>query len=299
MEDKTRIYARMLSDDLGPKEIEALKISGEWDEITRIVSLIDDVELPALDKKTHLDLVKVENAKRKPKARSLNVWWKISAATSVILLLGLFLFQQSKQTTVDALYAATKTVQLPDDSQIVLNDGSQISFSESKWNDKRFVVLKGEAWFKVRKGSSFTVETDEGLVEVLGTEFNVNAWDGNLTVECYSGKVKVSSDDETFILTKGNRVRFSKNGKGALENHLNNSPTWKRKISSFYEDNINNVFNEMERQFNVNINVPSMDKIFTGIFTHSSINQALHEVCSPLGLEFEINDVTKIITISR
>jgi len=58
---------------------------------------------------------------------------------------------------------------------VVLNSKSTISFNKTDWKNNRQLTLDGEAYFKVEKGSTFTVNTNNGSVTVLGTQFNVNS----------------------------------------------------------------------------------------------------------------------------
>jgi ferric-dicitrate binding protein FerR (iron transport regulator) len=95
---------------------------------------------------------------------------------------------------------------LPDQSQVLLNAGSQASFKSWDWSSNRAVSLQGEAYFKVAKGQKFTVETNLGSVTVLGTQFNVKARDNRFEVTCYEGKVQRSLSNEEQIILPGQRI---------------------------------------------------------------------------------------------
>jgi transmembrane sensor len=47
-----------------------------------------------------------------------------------------------------------------------------MSYSDD-WSKERTLSLEGEAFFEVQKGSKFSVVTSDGIVEVLGTSFDV------------------------------------------------------------------------------------------------------------------------------
>lgn len=74
---------------------------------------------------------------------------------------------------------------LPDGTLVVLNSDSRLSFSDSFESDSvRWVHLEGEAFFEVaRADKKFVVETDFGSVEVLGTQFNVNAYPDEIALK--------------------------------------------------------------------------------------------------------------------
>lgn len=105
--------------------------------------------------------------------------------------------------TVPAKYVYT--IILSDSSEVTLNAGSEFRYATNFEGDTRGVFLKGEGYFKVRKGDKpFVVTTGEISVKVYGTEFNVNTNLPN-TVETVlvSGRVGVTvnqSGDETMML---------------------------------------------------------------------------------------------------
>ncbi|WP_409497739.1 FecR family protein [Pseudomonas fragi] len=91
--------------------------------------------------------------------------------------------------------ASTRTVTLPDGSQVELNLGSQLTFSNYK--DQRRVTLgKGEAFFKVSHDAAhpFLVQAAEGQVRVTGTQFNVWMYEDQVRVTLLEGSVLVTSN---------------------------------------------------------------------------------------------------------
>lgn len=289
MNDKDTLYARMLSNDLSQSEIEDLKATGVWEEIESIAQLMDEVELPPLDKQKGLDTLKDKISIRKDKLRRLNQWRNIGVAASILILVGLFVLQRFNGTTLSADLVNTESYQFIDNSTVMLNDGSKISFDEDNWDKRREIKLTGEAFFQVQKGSPFIVETGKGSIEVLGTSFNIKSWGNALEVTCYSGKVRVVSRGETLILSKGEKVYFKNGKKGMVQNHNDSIPSWINEISSFYGEDLNMVFDELERQFGVEIISPDFDKKFTGTFTHDTLDKALYQICTPMGITYTID----------
>lgn len=130
----------------------------------------------------------------------LSIFWKISAAAAVILLvLGAgFLYRQSRHH-VDYIVIKTppgevKEVWLPDSSHVWLNAMSVFKYPKKFAGENRVVFLeKGEAFFDIAQEptSPFHVLCDTFQVEVLGTAFDVNV-DGDVKkVMLKSGKVRV------------------------------------------------------------------------------------------------------------
>ena len=83
-------------------------------------------------------------------------------------------------------------VTLPDNSIVTLRGGSELSYAPYWWFADRSLQFEGEAFFDVEKGSSFTVQSDNGVTQVLGTSFSIYANDENYEVFCKTGKVKSS-----------------------------------------------------------------------------------------------------------
>lgn len=87
-------------------------------------------------------------------------------------------------------------VLLADGSAVTLNACSELRYPERFARRRREVrLVRGEAFFEVAHDASapFTVETDDVSVEVLGTKFNVNAYDKEVTtVYLKEGKVRLT-----------------------------------------------------------------------------------------------------------
>lgn len=91
---------------------------------------------------------------------------------------------------------------LPDGSEVSLNAGSSLSYVRWGWRQNRAVTLDGEAFFKVQKGSRFTVESEQGTTEVLGTSFNIYARRAAYIVICETGKVLVTHGEQDSVYLK-------------------------------------------------------------------------------------------------
>lgn len=145
---------------------------------------------------------------------------------AVVALLFLFIgnLKQIQDTPDQILYTATaeqpKEVILPEGSKVILAKGARITFNKN-WRDegKRITKLQGKAYFSIKKRHfqgekiSFTVETPNIQVEVLGTEFNVNT-DNNITqVVLNSGKVKLSTlgTNQQITMKPGEVVEYFHN----------------------------------------------------------------------------------------
>ncbi|EJM71213.1 FecR family protein [Pseudomonas sp. GM55] len=90
-----------------------------------------------------------------------------------------------------------RTVTLNDGSQVELNLGSELTYSNYK--DQRQVTLnKGEAFFSVSHDTRhpLIVKAAEGRIRVTGTQFNVWMYEDQVKVNLIEGSVLVSSNDD-------------------------------------------------------------------------------------------------------
>ena len=185
---------------------------------------------------------------------------------------------------------------------MVLNADSRVTYKKNIWKISRHVHLDGEAFFSVAKGSRFDVETQSGIVSVLGTQFNVKNRDNYFEVVCYEGLVQVQSLGETSKLSAGNSFRIL-NGEMEVfdKNDSYTVPDWMSNESVFRSVPFAQVIHELERQYDVSITASNIDlnQLFTGKFVHDSLEMSLKAITIPLNLKYEISDKDQIILSAR
>ncbi len=131
-------------------------------------------------------------------------YWAAAASIAVLICSMIYvLYYKSSPSSVQyaTTFGETQTLTLPDGSEVVLNANSELSY---QWNpaSDREVILKGEAFFKVSKQQfsgnpvKFHVQTADAMVEVLGTEFNVNTRRNRTMVVLNEGKIRLRSSQE-------------------------------------------------------------------------------------------------------
>lgn len=231
-------------------------------------------------------------------------YWVTGIAASFILIIGaIFLMPLSNQQVFDTASAESNMIMLPSGSAVHLNANSTISYNEENWQEERLVTLQGEAFFEVTKGNRFVVSTDYGIVEVLGTSFNVRVRNQRLEVSCKTGKVRVSisESNSSQIITPGQRV-VAKAGVvyepvkidvGQVGNWLNGEYYFEAVL-------LTEVLEEFERQYSIQLKYdkedPNIkDRIYNGYFSNKNLNEAVQLVCNPMGLSYEITDDTVTI----
>lgn len=239
------------------------------------------------------------NPKMETPVRSINrrQWLYAAAAALAILLAALFLLPESDPSSGYATLISTGTgeqqiITLPDGSTAQLNAATQISFSESDWPDEREVYLRGEAYFKAKKGKTFNVLTDQGKVRVVGTVFNVFARENDLEVKCTEGKVQVFNlaRSEKVLVKAGEQVSVV-NGKMQRRSGIDFTPKWFSGESVFRSARRERVFEEIERQFGVTVVVNNLEgSPFSGKFVNDDLDKALRMISIPMELKYEVKN---------
>lgn len=300
MTDKETLYARWLSGEVTEDELEALKNDGAIHDLEQILKTADQWRLPAYDRSEGLKKIKAKRQAKKSKVKRIYLPWIGGIAASFLVIFTLFnYFDSAGMEYVVAGNGSNQKVDLVDGSSVVINDGSSITYDSKNWSEDRSIKLVGEAYFEVEKGSRFVVNTKNGSIEVLGTKFNVRAWGDRLSVECYEGSVKVSAQNAESILSKNEAIQVVNNqmeDKGTISDTI---PSWSSGQSRFSDEDIREVFSEVERQYDVIIKAPSLNQTFSGIFPHDDLENALQRICLPLGLKYEISANKKEVVIEK
>lgn len=284
--------ARWLNNEMDAQELKAFEASPEFATYQRIREYSAQLTAPEADMDSlYQSISRNRNRQQEPKVRRLNPWLPRIAAVLVILLGGTFFLYTTKTTTEVAGLGERKQFLLPDNSEVVLNSGSEAEFKTWNWNGNRRVELEGEAYFKVAKGEKFDVVTPMGTVTVVGTQFNVKAREGRFDVTCFEGKVKVADRNESILLTPGKSITFINGKLTQLPNPEDMQPGWITYETKFAAEKLQNVIKEMERQYRVDIELKASlkdgGKKFTGTLPMNNIDSALITLETIYGLKAE------------
>ncbi len=289
--DKNYILHKFLNGTATAEEINRLKTDSEYASYIKIAEATPGFQLPEFSADTNIEAIR-GRLPLQPQVRRLNplnIFLRVAAV--VVLVVTTYLFLSNSNTNFSTEIAQRESFSLPDQSEVVLNALSEISFSEKDWDDHRDLELHGEAYFKVQKGKKFSVHTEQGVVSVLGTQFNVFARGSQFYVKCFEGLVSVAYQDTLVKVPAGTYLRVQNNQLIALETTTEGAPSWIHYESTFENASLSAVLDELQRQYPIKINNQSVvNKRFTGSFTHKDLNVALRTICEPLQLEFKIED---------
>ncbi|MEX6688212.1 FecR domain-containing protein [Danxiaibacter flavus] len=149
---------------------------------------------------------------------------------------------------------------LPDSSVVWLNSDSYIQYNENEKSNTREVVLKGEAFFDVRHNPSkpFAVIANGTVTKVLGTAFNIKAYDDNKNVQVTvtRGKVQVQKQGKTLaVLTPNEQITVqTETGVATLQLVKTDAFTsWAKGAIEFNNDTFEEIASILNRRFNVPI----------------------------------------------
>jgi ferric-dicitrate binding protein FerR (iron transport regulator) len=191
-------------------------------------------------------------------------------------------------------------VLLSDKTHVWLNSGSKLVYPASFSGKSRDIKLSGEAFFEVSHNSEnpFNVITPQLTVEVLGTSFNVEAFDKseNVNVTLVDGKVNLK-DNNGKVLTKlipGEKALFDfkmqKIKISKVETVFYTS--WKDGYLLFRDERLGDIAEKLERWFNVEIQFETeqlKELKFTGsILKNKPLDQILEVLKYTSELEYTI-----------
>jgi hypothetical protein len=167
---------------------------------------------------------------------------------------------------------------LPDSSDVWLNAGSSIKYPTAFVGKERKVALEGEAYFEVAHNPNkpFIVSKGNYAVQVLGTHFNVNAYDDEeaITTTLLQGKVKVvnrQGKERSVILKPGEQAILSGNSRlpiaparmtrsdGDSRLTIDHSPdidkviAWRKGIFNFENADLKTVMRQLERWYDIQV----------------------------------------------
>lgn len=287
--------ARWVNNELTQDELSEFKKSEDYNIYKRIIETSSELSVQSFDEQELFNKVKTKlSNKKETKVISLKSRWIYTVAASIAILLGGFYFFSSLDKSYTTGFGEQLAIVLPDNSELMLNSKSTVSFNKNNWSTNRNINLKGEGFFKVEKGQTFTVNTAQGNVKVLGTQFNVINHDTYFEVTCYEGKVSVSTSKDDIILTKGMGYRMMNSSKSEQWNFdFSSSKSWITGESSFESTPLSEVVKSLENQYNIKIkNTESVDlnQRFTGSFTHSNLDVALKTVFVPMKIDITFTD---------
>lgn len=247
-----------------------------------------------------LDTRTSKKDKKKPNLTIVRSLWATGIAASLALLVIFNPFSKNSSQEFLTRVGEQEQIILPDNSITELNAVSSISFDENSWDEDRNVKLEGEAFFKVEKGSKFTVESEQGKVSVLGTQFNIYDRKGFYQVECIEGSVKVElKNGMSYTLEAGDKLADKMGAKVEVEQQVVQEIDWLNNYVDMKDMSLAVVLAEVSRYYDVEFeNTIGLDTIVYNVFFNTrSLDSALNQVLWPLDIEYEMDG--KVVRLNK
>lgn len=232
----------------------------------------------------------------------LNPYLRIAASVLIILSIGLSTLLYLNRDVNEIVVTSRIEVlnqDLPDNSNVALNKGSQITYPSRFVEDNREVEIKGHAFFDVKhkKRKPFIVYAGPVQIEVLGTSFDVlnDTILKVTTVTVESGKVKVSYPENNFIayLNPKEQCVINWGEKSVSENVLDNDnyKAWLTKVLVFDSAPLHTVIRNLNAVYDKKIIIADND-LKNCMLTTKLDNTPQNEVLSMLekSLNLEVID---------
>lgn len=145
---------------------------------------------------------------------------------------------------------------LADGTRVILNSESSIRFPDEFQTDERRVYLHGEAYFQVSRDEScpFLVEAEAVTVKVLGTEFNVKAYQKNeVSATLVTGCVSVAAGTDSLVLNPGQQCEMKDNALTVREADLVSVLAWKNGEFVFKDVTLEEMMYELSRWYDMEV----------------------------------------------
>ena len=150
-------------------------------------------------------------------------------------------------------------ITLADGTKVWLNAASSLSYPQEFTGTERRVQLTGEAYFEVAKNKDkpFYVTVNNVQVKVLGTHFNISAYNDeqNITTTLLEGAVQVTKDNEKSFLSPGQQA-VTGNGSGKISVYnvdASDAVAWKNGYFVFNDEDIVSIMKKVSRWYDVEV----------------------------------------------
>ncbi len=238
--------------------------------------------------------------------------YKIAAAIIIIAAGGIAVWQWANKApemiAVNVPYGHIREIVLPDSSHIWLNAGSKFTYPSAFKGDQRQVkLIEGQAFFQVvhKDRQPFIVTANGMSISVLGTSFDIKAFtnESDAKVSVATGKVGVAlpgAGQATTYLLPDEQAVLHRGSNKLIKVHVHTDfSAWRNNQLVFENESLDNVFNALERKYNVHV-VVQTPKLLNEITSMKLNNQPLSDVLTALSFskhfQYQLtNDSTVIV----
>lgn len=197
---------------------------------------------------------------------------------------------------------------LPDGTHVWLNAASTLSFPEHFSATERQILLKGEAYFEVAHDANrpFRVSTSRQNIEVLGTHFNISAYEDEprTLTTLLQGSVRVSSATKNTLIKPGEQaVSAERNDIRVQQANTRIALAWKNGMIAFEDASLRQIMRQVSRWYNIKVEFagPENQEVFTGGVSRNSKLSSLLEILKANNIRFSMREegAIKILTVNQ
>jgi transmembrane sensor len=214
--------------------------------------------------------------------------------------------------TLTTAYGETYAMVLADGSKVWLNAGASIKYPVAFAGSERKVTVTGEVYFEVAKDKSkpFIVHVtgqkgNEMDVQVLGTHFNINAYNDETIIKTtlIEGAVTIKQGGKETLLSPGQQAQVT-NGVTKLVPDANVAAVTAWKNGRFYFDrnDITVVMRQLAKWYNVEIKYEGAKptKLFMGEMERNlTLSQVLRALEYTTGVRFRIDIAARKLIVEE
>ncbi len=237
----------------------------------------------------------------------LNYYQRAAAVLLIpIVLFSVYWFMaqpENTETSVATIYSppgARTSFVLPDGSTGWLNSDSKLTYPV-QFASVREVQLDGEAYFHVKhqQKQKFQVRTPNLTVQVLGTKFDVSAYNAKkeVSVILQEGSVQIldKNDEASYLMKPNEKFAFDVAEKKAVVSEVNATEhtSWTEGILSFKGESLEEVMNKLARWYNVDIEIHDeqlQSYNFKATFQNEPLEEILRMVALTTPLKYRIEE---------
>lgn len=238
----------------------------------------------------------------------INSFLKIAAVAAIaagFIFCGWWQYNHRKEILTTISATADQHITLSDGTTVWLRKGAIISFPEIFHAEERKVHLSGEAFFDVKTivRQPFRVETQKGLITVLGTSFLINAANQQERVAVITGKVLFADKaypQKQCTLSAHEEALFT--GKAFERKTFTGSPLqWQRDELSFTGATLKDVVKTLTLYYGSPVKIDTTQEsgageiIITASFTKEPLSEVVDEMTKLTGLHYRSRQDTIIL----
>ncbi|MGC3946141.1 MAG: FecR domain-containing protein [Chryseolinea sp.] len=251
-------------------------------------------------------------------------WTLVRMAAAILVLIAaaasIWYYSSNRMISVSTVYGEVKAITLPDQSIVMLNGNSVLTYRNNwKTEELREVWIRGEGYFDIRHinidtsnitdGERFVVHGNDMDIQVLGTSFNVKSRRNKTNIALLTGKIQVTYRDSPvssagLVMLPGDYVEYSGHElltkKKLLRPHK--AATWTVREITFTDPSLGEIVETLQDNYGYAVNLGDTELLqlkIEGEISVTSVPELLTVVSSTLGIRIEEESGKEIVIMRK